>query len=130
MTKTDKHIKLCNDLHELYVRKNAAYGDSFGETFKKLGIISAVTRISDKYNRLVNLATHSDIDQNDESIRDTLQDLANYALMTIMELDEDYMMTTTVTGVEPNKELHSFEGIVSIGDNINGVPINKCCNEM
>ena len=130
MTKTDKHIKLCNDLHELYVRKNAAYGDSFGETFKKLGIISAVTRISDKYNRLVNLATHPDIDQNDESIRDTLQDLANYALMTIMELDEDYMMTTTVTGVEPNKELHSFEGIVSIGDNINGVPINKCCNEM
>ena len=130
MTKTDKHIKLCNDLHELYVRKNTAYGDSFGETFKKLGIISAVTRISDKYNRLVNLATHPDIDQNDESIRDTLQDLANYALMTIMELDEDYMMTTTVTGVEPNKELHSFEGIVSIGDNINGVPINKCCNEM
>ena len=130
MTKTDKHIKLCNDLHELYVRKNAAYGDSFGETFKKLGIISAVTRISDKYNRLVNLATHPDIDQNDESIRDTLQDLANYALMTIMELDEDYMMTTTVTGVEPNKELHPFEGIVNIGDNINGVPINKCCNEM
>ena len=130
MTKTDKHIKLCNDLHELYVRKNATYGDSFGETFKKLGIISAVTRISDKYNRLVNLATHPDIDQNDESIRDTLQDLANYALMTIMELDEDYMMTTTVTGVEPNKELHPFEGIVNIGDNINGVPINKCCNEM
>lgn len=134
MTKTDKHIKLCNDLHELYVRKNAAYGDSFGETFKKLGIISAVTRISDKYNRLVNLATHPDIDQNDESIRDTLQDLANYALMTIMELDEDYTMTITITGDgntnEPNKELHPFEGIVNIGDNISGVPINKCCNEM
>lgn len=134
MTKTDKHIKLCNDLHELYVRKNAAYGDSFGETFKKLGIISAVTRISDKYNRLVNLATNPDINQNDESIRDTLQDLANYALMTIMELDEDYTMTKTVTTDndtnKPNKELYSSDGIINIGDNINGVPINKCYNEM
>lgn len=86
MTKIERHEKMCNDLHSLYMRKNAAYGDSFGETFRKLGVISAVTRISDKYNRLVNLTTHPKIKSEDESIIDTLVDLANYSLMTVMEL--------------------------------------------
>lgn len=88
MDKLERHKKLCNDLHELYTQKNAAYGDSFGDTYKKLGIISAVTRITDKYNRLVNLATHNDVDKGDESICDTLIDLANYAIMTIMEIEQ------------------------------------------
>ena len=86
MTKIERHEKMCNDLHSLYIKKNAAYGDSFGETFQKLGIISAVTRISDKYNRLVNLVTNPNIDSGDESVIDTLVDLANYSLMTVMEL--------------------------------------------
>lgn len=88
INKIEKHKKLCNDLHDLYVRKNAAYGDSFGDTFNKLGIISAITRITDKYNRLVTLATNPKIDPSDESIIDTLIDLANYSLMTINELDK------------------------------------------
>lgn len=87
MTKIDKHKQMCDTLHEIYKQKNAAYGDSFGDTFKRLGVISAVTRITDKYNRLVNLATHKDIYTGDESIIDTLVDLANYALMTAMELE-------------------------------------------
>lgn len=86
MTKLERHKKWCDNLHALYEIKNRAYGDSFGETYKKLGIISAVTRISDKYNRLVNLATHPEIDANDESLIDTLVDLANYSIMTAMEL--------------------------------------------
>lgn len=86
MTKIERHEKMCNDLHSLYIKKNAAYGDSFGETFQKLGIISAVTRISDKYNRLVNLVTNPNIDSGDESVIDTLVDLANYSLMTVIEL--------------------------------------------
>lgn len=89
-TKIDQHKALCEEINTLYTQKNRAYGDSFGETYAKLGIISAVTRISDKYNRLVNLATHTDVDKGDESLRDTLVDLANYALMTVMELDNDH----------------------------------------
>lgn len=87
MTKVERHKKWCEGLHTLYEIKNAAYGDSFGDTFEKLGLISAVTRISDKYNRLVNLARHPEIDENDESIIDTLRDLANYSIMTAMELE-------------------------------------------
>lgn len=89
MTKNERHEKMCNDLHSLYIKKNAAYGDSFGETFQKLGVISAVTRISDKYNRLVNLVTNPKIDPGDESIIDTLVDLANYSLMTAIELQKE-----------------------------------------
>lgn len=77
---------IANDLGELYEKKNAAYGNSFGETYQKLGIISAVTRISDKYNRLCNLATNPDIDNLGESLEDTLKDLASYAIMTLIEL--------------------------------------------
>ena len=90
MDKLSKHEELCNEIHALYERKNHDYGDSFGRTYQSLGIISAATRITDKYNRFVQLATHLYEQRvDDESIRDTLVDLANYALMTIIELDAD-----------------------------------------
>lgn len=86
----DKNVQsfknIANELCDLYEKKNKAYGNSFGDTYKKLGIISAVTRISDKYNRLCNLATNSNIDNLGESIEDTLKDLAAYAIMTLVEL--------------------------------------------
>ena len=77
---------ITNEMAELYARKNADYGDSFGQTYRELGIISAVTRMSDKMNRLKRLVAHKDAQQvKDESIDDTLIDLACYAVMTLME---------------------------------------------
>lgn len=87
MDKLENFRKVADELCHLYEAKNKAYGDSFGTTFQKLGIISAVTRISDKYNRLCNLATNSDIDNLGESIEDTLKDMASYCIMTLIELD-------------------------------------------
>lgn len=87
MSKYNSHKNICIELNKLYERKNHDYGDSFGETYKKLGIVSAVTRITDKVNRLQSICTKEQ-KVNDESIRDTLIDLANYAIMTIIELDE------------------------------------------
>lgn len=88
MTKIDKHKQICKELNELYENKNHDYGNSFGETYRKLGLISAVTRILDKTNRLQTLCTKEQL-VSDESIRDTLIDLANYAIMTIIELDKE-----------------------------------------
>lgn len=88
MTNVDQFKQIAHELALLYERKNNAYGNSFGDTFNRLGIISAVTRISDKYNRLCNLATHPNIDNLGESIEDTLMDLASYSIMTLMELDK------------------------------------------
>ncbi len=50
-------------------------------------------RLGDKFNRFKALSRISPADGTqqqvtDESIRDTLMDLANYTIMTIMELDE------------------------------------------
>lgn len=87
MDKKEKHGKICEKLGTIYSAKNADYGDSFGETFERLGIISAVTRITDKTNRLQTLATQA-AKVEDEKIEDTLMDLANYAIMTLIELDQ------------------------------------------
>ncbi len=57
MDKYKRHEDLCRLLNETYRAKNEAYGDSFGRTFRELGIISAVTRMYDKFNRVKALAT-------------------------------------------------------------------------
>lgn len=87
MNQIEEHKKLVDFVHDVYVRKNHDYGDSFGKSFKKYGIIAALVRMEDKWNRLENLAGGTKQKVMDESIRDTCLDLANYCLMTIMELD-------------------------------------------
>ena len=86
MKRPEQFRAIAEQIAALYEKKDAAYGNSFGETFRKLGIISAVTRISDKYNRLCNLAANKDIDNLGESIEDTLKDMAAYCIMTLMEI--------------------------------------------
>ena len=71
MDKVKEFEKISKEQRDLYIQKNKAYGDSFGETFSKLGLISAITRISDKYNRLVNLATNPNIDDLGERVSKT-----------------------------------------------------------
>ena len=84
--KVARHYEICKKLNAVYKAKNHDYGDSFGDTYKKLGIISAVTRLSDKMNRLMSLAVSHDAQVKDEKIEDTLLDMANYAIMTLIEL--------------------------------------------
>ena len=84
--KVARHYAICQKLNQVYKAKNHDYGDSFGDTYKKLGIISAVTRLSDKMNRLMSLAVSHETQVKDEKIEDTLLDMANYAIMTLIEL--------------------------------------------
>ena len=88
MSKIDRHREICNQLNKIYEKKNHDYGDSFGNTYEKLGIISAVTRITDKYNRLCSLAT-KEAEVEDETIEDTLMDMANYCIMTLIEREKE-----------------------------------------
>lgn len=89
MDNVKRFKEIATELGDLYEKKNKAYGNSFSNTYKKLGLISAVTRISDKYNRLCNLATNPDIDNLGESLEDTLKDMASYCIMTVMELKNE-----------------------------------------
>lgn len=89
LKKIEQHRAICQELNELYARKNRDYGDSFHMTFLEEGIAMARIRLGDKLNRFKQLSRNPETRQvNDESIRDTLLDLANYAIMTVLELEE------------------------------------------
>lgn len=78
-----------DEMHDIYVRKNKDYGSSFSELYAEFGLLSSVIRLSDKLNRLKSLAKNQQ-QVKDESIRDTLIDMANYCIMTAMELDKNW----------------------------------------
>lgn len=82
-----KHKVLCDKIHVLYKRKNADYGNSFGKTFVEEGMAMPRIRLSDKLERFKRLTKSGVQNVKDESIRDTLMDLANYAIMTIVEME-------------------------------------------
>ena len=88
MNKIERHKQILVEMHDLYQRKNHDYGDAFGEAYKELGTISGVTRIYDKFKRLMTLIK-SESKVKDETIDDTLSDLANYCIMLKMELEEN-----------------------------------------
>lgn len=91
--KMKMHKDLCDRLHTLYSQKNHDYGDSFHQTFLEEGFAMPRIRLSDKLNRFKNLTKNPvvSVDNNgsisSETLEDTLLDLANYALMTILEME-------------------------------------------
>lgn len=90
MTNLERHKQVCYELNRIYDKKNRDYGDSFHESWKDYGITMAAIRIGDKYNRLKTLTSGKSVPNvADESVRDTLIDLANYAIMTVMEMDAE-----------------------------------------
>lgn len=82
------HADLCTQLHELCVAKNKRYGDSFSKTVQHYGLISALTRMSDKWNRIETLILGRADESADESLVDSLTDLANYCIMTVCEIQD------------------------------------------
>ena len=74
------------ELRNLYDAKNRDYGDSFGQSFRKWGLPMSCIRLGDKLNRLDSFAQKKDMHVSDESVEDTLCDMANYAIMTLVEL--------------------------------------------
>ena len=89
MNKANRLEELMDELLETFVAKNKDYGDSFADSFKEFGITSAVVRMNDKMNRIKSLSKGKDRQVKDESLRDSLMDLANYALMTVVEIEID-----------------------------------------
>lgn len=87
MNKIEKHKEICNELNTLYERKNNDYGDSFAKSFEEYGMIMSCIRLEDKLNRLKSLSRDKEQMVKDESLIDTLMDLANYSIMTIIELE-------------------------------------------
>lgn len=79
-------VEMC----DTFKSKNADYGNSFSQLYQEFGdngIITAAVQISHKYHRFMNLIKGAPAKVN-ESLRDTLLDLANYCVLTVMELDK------------------------------------------
>ena len=80
----EKFYALTHKMATTYAHKNKDYGNSFDISLDKYGIVAALVRMSDKMNRIDNLVKSQNREVTDESIQDTLLDLANYALMTLL----------------------------------------------
>ena len=89
MSSVLNHRKICQELVDIYAKKNADYGDSFHKSFEEEGWAMIRIRLGDKFSRLKNLTRGNSPKVSDESLRDTLMDLANYAIMSVMELDNE-----------------------------------------
>ena len=83
--KIEAHKELLDGLHNLYVTKNRDYGDSVHDTYEKYGLVSFLVRLEDKLNRARTLSKQAAVVQ-DEKIEDTLMDMANYAILAVIEL--------------------------------------------
>ena len=77
-------------LREIHARKNHDYGNAAHESYKEFGFISYVIRLNDKLKRLKSL-TKPGVEQQvkEESIVDTLMDLAAYSIMAIESLKSE-----------------------------------------
>ena len=84
MDNVEKFKKLTAKMADLYEEKNRNYGNSFDKSLDEDGLLVSKIRIGDKYNRFSSLLKQKSEGTSDESIVDTLVDLANYAIMTVM----------------------------------------------
>jgi hypothetical protein len=101
MSKIDVHKRICEELNALYARKNADYGDSFTRNYNEFGIVYPIMHFQEKLDRLKSI-TNKDAQVTDESITDTLMDLANYSIMTLVELAQgNYNIATPKGKNEP-----------------------------
>lgn len=88
MNKVQIHHDLCGRLNNTYSAKNHDYGDSFAKT-RAIVPNAILVRLHDKLNRLTTLMSGENAMVKDESIDDTLLDLANYALMELVEREAE-----------------------------------------
>ena len=70
--------------YELFDKKNRDYGDAFAT----YGTVGVLVRLQDKLHRAVSVSKKGVHIVQDETLRDTLLDLHNYAAMALMLLDE------------------------------------------
>ena len=78
---------ILKQMGDVFEKKRHDYGNSTEDTIRRYGMVSMLVRMRDKLNRLDNLLVEKlRPSVQDESVDDTLLDLANYAVITLLEL--------------------------------------------
>ena len=83
--KVERFREIATSMADLYEKKNSNYGDSFGVLYKELGPISGLVPLHNKLSRATRLIKGDH--NNFESLEDTFKDLASYAIMNLIELE-------------------------------------------
>ena len=91
-----KYMDVINKLKETFLKKNHDYGSSVKKNYDKFeaygkneGLKYVFGRIAEKHDRLENLIYGAHTNQvTDESVEDTLLDMANYAILAAVSIQE------------------------------------------
>lgn len=81
-------LKYTDHLADVLNQKNLAYGDSFSKSLDEDGLLVLKIRLGDKFNRISSLIKRNELKENDESLEDTLLDMAGYAILGLKYLKE------------------------------------------
>lgn len=84
ISKEDQFKAITENMLKTFVAKNSDYGNSFEQSCDTFGTVAAVVRMNDKMNRINTLYNNTKIARVDEKLEDTLLDLANYCILTVM----------------------------------------------
>jgi hypothetical protein len=95
--------KACKDLADLLVKKNRDYGNSVQEQFDEYGETSLHIRLDDKMRRLKQLAK-SPANIKSESKKDTLTDLAGYAVLGLLCLEGEALPVIPAKYFDPDDQ--------------------------
>ena len=86
-TDANRFKKITDEMFETFKAKNHDYGNSFAKLFKECGMTYAYGHLAEKLERVKSLMK-DEAKVKGEGMKDSLLDLANYAILTIMELDK------------------------------------------
>ena len=75
-----------DEMKELHAKKDKDYGSAFHKSFEEFGVTAGVVRLNDKMERVKSLVKNGKAEIKDESLLDSLEDLACYAVMLYVEL--------------------------------------------
>lgn len=87
----DMFKKIQRDGLELFIRKNKDYKNAFA----KYGTIGVLMRIEDKISRYLNISRTCITLVSDETLKDTMIDLHNYAAMASMLIEDAQLQQQT-----------------------------------
>lgn len=86
-TDSERFKEITDKMCDIYKQKNSDYGSSFSKLFKKCGMTYAYGHLAEKIERIDSLS-NNDAKVQGESMIDSLYDLANYSILTIMEIEK------------------------------------------
>ena len=110
----DSFSKVLSEMQDIFSVKNKKYGNSVENSIDKYGYVSSLTRIHDKFSRFEYLVLNGEKGTDDESIYDTLIDMANYCIMTAIHLKASEKENDEK--IEANKKPNCFENYYEAAD--------------